>query len=130
MRRRVVLPVVALLIAGVALFILIRSGRGAYEATKAGYSSVTDSNDPARRNNAAAVGHFGNVRRQLATAVPAGSTIVIDPKAGSLWLQRVAEFAVMSGIHVTVDPAKAGYAVAVTAGKKGAAPHLLIERLP
>jgi hypothetical protein len=126
----VLLPVVALVITGLALFAIIWADRGAYQATKAGYHSATDPNDSLRRGKVAEVRRYEKVRRQLATAVPAGSTIVIDPAAGALWLQRVAEFAVMSGIHITVNATEAEFQVSVLPGIKGGAPRVLVERLP
>jgi hypothetical protein len=94
-------------VAGLVVVVVVLAGTGAVTATTQGVESLDRSRlTPDLQHKK----QFETIRRELAAKVPRGSRVYPPPNLiNDEWQQRIAEFAVMSGVVVVDDPRKADF---------------------
>ncbi|PWU52202.1 hypothetical protein DLJ47_19475 [Micromonospora sp. S4605] len=105
--------VVRVVVATLGVGCLVVTGEGAWQATGHGVAYLRDPehNPGARRSQV----DFESLRREFADQVPPGSRVYPVPAATdrTLWRQRLAEFAALTGSLVVGNPDAADHLVSV-----------------
>ncbi|MCP2326642.1 hypothetical protein HDA40_005149 [Hamadaea flava] len=102
-------------VTALAALLLILSARGAFDAAKDGIDRVTAGTSRADvRGENQTRRQFERIQADLIAGVPPREVVYV-PGPGTLWGQRLLEFAAIGDIAVTADPAQADLIATVVA---------------